>query len=403
MSARAAAMSTTMRARASSVRARSNSSSRERTALRFDPLLLAAILLLTTAGVVMVYSASAVFAAEKLHDSLWFFKRQALAAIGGLFALFFALKLGHKRLEKLAIPLLGLSVLLLILVQVPGLGHAAGGARRWLSLGGFTFQPSELAKVAFVAWLARSLAKKGERVGSFSVGLAPHLLMLGFFAVLLLLEPDFGTTVVIALMTFSLLFVAGAQLTWLFGIVLASLPVAGFLIWHSPYRMQRVMTFLDPFKDARGHGYQTVESLLGFGAGGAFGVGLGESHQKLFFLPAAHTDFILSIVGEELGFCGVAVVLGLFALLVWRGLRAAHAATDAFGCYLALGLTLLISCEALVNAGMALALLPTKGMALPFFSYGMTSMVVTLFSCGILLSISGGPGGFLKRAEGGRR
>jgi len=185
MSARAAAMSTTLRARASSVRARSNSSSRERTALRFDPLLLAAILLLTTAGVVMVYSASAVFASEKLHDSLWFFKRQALAAIGGLFALFFALKLGHKRLEKLAIPLLGLSVLLLVLVQVPGLGHAAGGARRWLSLGGLTFQPSELAKVAFVAWLARSLAKKGERVGLFSVGLAPHLLMLGFFAVLL--------------------------------------------------------------------------------------------------------------------------------------------------------------------------------------------------------------------------
>ena len=401
MSARAAALRATARARVS--RPQSESTSAARTALRFDPWLLAAVLLLTTAGVVMVYSASAVFAAEKLHDPFWFFKRQSAAALAGMVALFAALKLGHKRLEKLALPLLFIAVLLLVLVQIPGLGHAAGGARRWLSIGGLTFQPSEIAKLAFVLWIARSLAKKGERVQSFAVGLAPHLLMLGLFAALLLLEPDFGTTVVLALMTFSLLIVAGAQLSWLFGIGLAALPIAGFLIWRSPYRLQRVMTFLDPWKDARGHGYQTVESLLGFGAGGAFGVGLGESHQKLFFLPAAHTDFILSIVGEEMGFCGVAFVLGLFALLVWRGLRAARAAPDAFGCYLALGLTLLISCEALVNAGMALALLPTKGMALPFFSYGMTSMVVTLFSCGVLLGISGGPGGFLKRAEGGRR
>jgi len=397
MNARAAGMRATARARSP------RESTRSATALRFDPLLLAAVLLLTTFGVVMVYSASAVFAAEKLHDTFWFFKRQALGAIGGLGAMFFALKLGHKRLESLAMPLLCLAIVLLILVQVPGLGHAAGGARRWLSVGGFTFQPSEIAKLAFVVWLARSLAKKGERVQSFSVGLAPHLLMLALFAALLLVEPDFGTTVVLALMTFALLFVAGAQLSWLFGIGLAALPVAGFLIWRSPYRLQRVLTFLDPWKDASGHGYQTIQSLLAFGAGGAFGVGLGESHQKLFFLPAAHTDFIISVVGEELGFCGVAVVLGLFALLVWRGMRAAQAANDAFGCYLALGLTLLISFEALVNVGMALALLPTKGMALPFFSYGMTSMVVTLFLCGVLLSISGGPGGFLKRAEGGRR
>jgi len=401
MSARAAALRATARARTS--RGSDESAERTRTALRFDPLLLAAVLLLTTAGVVMVYSASAVFAAEKLHDPFWFFKRQAAAALAGLGALFFALKLGHKRLEKLALPLVFASLILLVLVQVPGLGHAAGGARRWLSIGHLTFQPSEFAKVGFVLWIARSLAKKGDRVQSFSVGLAPHLLMLGVFAALLLIEPDFGTTVVLAMMTFALLFVAGAQLTWLVGMGLAALPVAGFLIWRSPYRMQRVMTFLDPWKDAHKHGYQTVESLLGFGAGGAFGVGLGGSRQKLFFLPAAHTDFILSIVGEEMGFLGVAVVLGLFALLVWRGMKAAHAATDAFGCYVALGLTLLISCEALVNAGMALALLPTKGMALPFFSYGMTSMVVTLFSCGVLLSISGGPGGFLKRAEGGRR
>jgi cell division protein FtsW len=351
----------------------------------------------------MVYSASAVYASARLGDGLWFFKRQALGALAGLAALLLAMKLGYRRIEKLAVPLLLLSLILLVLVLVPGLGVVAGGARRWLRVGSLSFQPSELAKVALVLWLARSLARKGERVRSFSAGLLPHLFMLGLFALLLLLEPDFGTTVVMACLTFALLFVAGARVAWLFGLLLAAVPVACVVVWHSPYRLQRVLTFLDPWKDARGHGYQTVESLLGFGAGGAFGVGLGESHQKLFFLPAAHTDFILSIVGEELGFAGVLCVLVLFFALVMRGVKAAHAAPDAFGCYAAFGLTLLLSLEALVNAGMALALLPTKGMALPFLSYGMTSVVVSLFACGVLLSISGGPGGFLRPAEGGRR
>ena len=372
-------------------------------ALRYDPVLLGVVLLLTMFGVVMVYSSSAVYAHEKLHDGLWFFKRQAVGALLGLCALLFAIKLGYQKLEKLAVPLLVFSVVLLVLVQVPGLGHAAGGARRWLRMGPLTFQPSEVAKIALVLWLSRSLSRKGGRLEEFSVGLLPHLLVLGLFAGLLLLEPDFGTTVVLAACTFALLFVAGARLTWLLGMVLAAVPVAAILIWRSPYRLQRWLTFLDPFKDPHGHGYQTVESLLGFGSGGAFGVGLGLSHQKLFFLPAAHTDFILSIVGEELGFAGVLCVLSLFAALVWRGLKAAHASSDAFGAYVALGLTMLFSLEALVNAGMALALLPTKGMALPFLSYGMTQLIASLFAAGILLSISGGPGGFLKRADGGRR
>jgi cell division protein FtsW len=375
----------------------------QRLALRYDPWLLGAALVLAMLGVVMVYSASAVYASARLGDGLWFFKRQALGALAGLAALLLAMKLGYRRIEKLAVPLLLLSLILLVLVLVPGLGVVAGGARRWLRVGSLSFQPSELAKVALVLWLARSLARRGERVRSFSAGLLPHLFMLGLFALLLLLEPDFGTTVVMACLTFALLFVAGARVAWLFGLVLAAVPVACVVVWHSPYRLQRVLTFLDPWKDARGHGYQTVESLLGFGAGGAFGVGLGESHQKLFFLPAAHTDFILSIVGEELGFAGVLCVLILFFALVMRGVKAAHAAPDAFGCYAAFGLTLLLSLEALVNAGMALALLPTKGMALPFLSYGMTSVVVSLFACGVLLSISGGPGGFLRPAEGGRR
>jgi cell division protein FtsW len=377
--------------------------SEQRAVLRYDPVLLGAVLLLLAFGVVMVYSASAVYAGARLGDGLWFFKRQALGAGVGLLALLVAIKLGYRRLEAFAVPLVLLSLALLLLLHLPGLGHAAGGARRWMRLGPLTFQPSEIAKLSMVLWLARSLARKQERIRIFSVGFLPHLIMLGAFAVLLLLEPDFGTTIVLGILTFALLFVAGARLTWLLALIGAAAPVAALLVWHSRYRLQRILTFLDPWKDPRGHGYQTVESLLGFGAGGSFGVGLGESHQKLFFLPAAHTDFILSIVGEELGFVGVAAVLALFSIIVWRGLKAAHAAQDAFGCHLALGITLLLALEALVNAGMALALLPTKGMALPFLSYGMTSVISSCLAAGILLSISGGPGGFLQRGVGAQR
>ena len=374
-----------------------------RPVLRYDPVLLGAVLLLLTAGVVMVYSASAVYAGARLGDGLWFFKRQALGAGIGLLALLAVIKLGYRRLEPLAVPLVLVSVALLVLVHVPGLGHAAGGARRWITLGALTFQPSEIAKLALVLWLARSLSRKQERIRVFSVGFLPHLVMLGAFSILLLLEPDFGTTVVLGGVTFALLFVAGARISWLLALVGAAAPVAALLIWRSPYRIQRVLTFLDPWKDPQGHGYQTVESLLGFGAGGSFGVGLGESRQKLFFLPAAHTDFVLSIIGEELGFAGVAAVLVLFGVLLWRGVKAAHAAPDAFGCWLALGLTLLLSLEALVNAGMALALLPTKGMALPFLSYGMTSLIASCIAAGLLLSVSGGAGGFLQRGVGAQR
>ena len=371
--------------------------------MRYDPVLLAAVLLLTVLGVVMVYSASAVYAGARLGDGLWFFKRQLAGAILGLGAMVLALRIGYRRLEKLAAPLFLLALVLLLLVHVPGLGHAAGGARRWLTLGPVQFQPSELAKLAFVLWLSRSLARRHDRIQDFSAGMLPNLLVLGNVSALLLAEPDFGTTAVLVCLTFALLFIAGTRLVHLACTAAVAAPMAAFLVWHSPYRLRRVLTFLDPWADPRGHGYQAVESLLAFGAGGATGVGLGGSHQKLFFLPAAHTDFILGIVGEELGFVGVFGVLFLFGVLIWRGLKAAHNASDAFGCHVALGLTLLFALEALVNAGMALSLLPTKGMALPFLSYGMSSVVASLLGAGVLLSVSAGSGGFLNRAAGGVR
>jgi len=374
-----------------------------RPSLRYDPVLLGAVVALAAFGVVMVYSASAVFAGERLRDSLFFFKRQAAAAGVGLLLLLLTMKIGYRRLESLAVPLLFASLLLLILVHVPGLGHTAGGARRWVKLGALQFQPSEIAKIALVLWLARSLARKGERIQLFSVGFLPHLLVLSVMGALLLAEPDFGTAAVLAGLTFSLLFVAGARFTYLAAALGVAVAIGAALILTSAYRLDRLRTFLDPWSDPQGRGYQIVESLVGYGAGGAFGLGLGESKQKLFFLPAAHTDFMLSIVGEELGFAGVCAVLVLFAVLVWRGLRAAFAAPEAFGCYAALGLTLLFALEALVNAGMTLSLLPTKGIALPFLSYGMTSAIASCLAAGILLSVSGGHGGFLAKPVGGRK
>lgn len=376
---------------------------RRETPLRYDPVLLGAVLVLLMLGVVMVYSASAVYADVRLGDGLFFFKRQLVGAILGVCALLFALHLGHARFGRLAALLLLSVVVLLVALHVPGLGHAAGGARRWLKIGPLQFQPSEIAKIAFVLWLSRSLARRQDRLVTFSEGMLPHLAVLGVFAVLLLAEPDFGTTAVLFTVAFALLFVAGARLRHLALCAAVAAPVGAFLIWHSRYRLDRVLAFLDPWADPRGRGYQAVESLLAFGAGGGFGVGLGASSQKLFFLPAAHNDFILSIIGEELGFAGVATVLVLFAVLVWRGIRAAHAAADAEACFVALGLTFLLAAQVLVNAGMALSLLPTKGMALPFLSYGISSVVSSSLAAGILLSVSGGTGGFLGRPVGGRR
>jgi len=376
---------------------------RRESPLRYDPVLLAAVLILLMLGVVMVYSASAVYADVRLGDGLFFFKRQLAGAALGVCALLFALHLGHARFGKLSALLLLFVIVLLVALHVPGLGHAAGGARRWMKIGPLQFQPSELAKIAFVLWLSRSLARRHDRLSTFSEGMLPHLAVLAVFAVLLLAEPDFGTAAVLFAVAFALLFVAGAPLRHLALCAAFAAPVGAFLVWHSRYRLDRVLAFLDPWADPRGRGYQAVESLLAFGAGGTFGVGLGASSQKLFFLPAAHNDFILSIVGEELGFAGVAAVLALFAVLVWRGLRAAHAAADAESCYVALGLTFLVATEVLVNAGMALSLLPTKGMALPFLSYGISSAVSSSLAAGIILSVSGGAGGFLRRPVGGRR
>jgi cell division protein FtsW len=356
--------------------------------VRFDPLLLCAVLALVTLGLVMVYSASAVLAQDKLGDSLYFLKRQLAAAGMGLVAMAVAMKVGWRKLARWAYPLLLAAIVLLVLVVIPGIGHTAGGARRWIRLPGFGLQPAELAKFAWVVYLSYSLAKKREKVASFSVGFLPHLAICGLLVLLCMLQPDFGSSVLLVFMLFVLLFAAGAKLSYLVGMVLLALPLGYVAIASSPYRMKRILAFLDPWAHRHDVGYQVAESLMSIGSGGVSGLGLGDGRQKLFFLPEAHTDFIFSILGEETGLIGVGLLVLLYGVVLWRGVRASLAAGETFGTYLGLGITSIIAFQATVNMCVAMGLLPTKGLTLPFVSYGGTSLVVLMGAAGVLLSLS---------------
>lgn len=359
---------------------------------KFDPLLLAAITALATVGLVMVYSASAILAHDKLGDGFFFLKRQLIATGLGVVAMAAAMRLGYRRLARLAYPILLVSIALMIAVLVPGVGTTAGGAQRWIRLAGFSLQPSEILKVAWVIYLAYSLARKREKVASFSVGFLPHLLLALFLAALCLGQPDFGSAVALVFLLFAMLFAAGAKLSYLVASVLVSLPIGYHLIASSPYRLRRLLAFLDPWGTRQGEGYQVAESLMSIGSGGVTGLGLGDGRQKLFFLPEAHTDFIFSIIGEEVGLIGVFLVVLLYAVVIWRGIRASLRAAEAFGVYLGLGLTTLFAFHALVNMSVAMGMLPTKGLTLPFVSYGGTSLAVMMGAAGILLSISASAG-----------
>ncbi|HET9156628.1 MAG TPA: putative lipid II flippase FtsW [Myxococcaceae bacterium] len=356
--------------------------------LSVDPVLLGAVLALVSLGLVMVYSASAVTAAEKQGNGFYFLERQLLAAFVGLVVMAAAVRLGYRRLARLAYPMLLLSIVLLVLVLVPGVGTVVGGARRWLRLPGLSLQPAEIAKFTWVVYLAYSLAKKREKVATFSIGFLPHLLLAGLLVALCMAEPDFGSSVELLVLLFILLFAAGTKLSYLVGSVLLALPMAYAAITRSPYRWARIKAFLDPWAHRHDIGYQVAQSLISVGSGGLFGLGLGESRQKLFFLPEAHTDFIFSIIGEELGLLGAIATIALYGVVVWRGTRAALRASETFGTYLGLGLTAMLGFQAAVNMSVAMGMLPTKGLTLPFISYGGCSLVISMAAAGVLLSLS---------------
>ncbi len=356
---------------------------------RFDLTALCCVLFLVGLGVVMVSSASSALAAQSYNNVFFFAGRQALFALIGIVALVVGAAIPPKLLEKNAYPLLGIAFVLLVLVLIPGIGRSAGGARRWIELGPIGIQAGEIMKLALIIWLARSLAEKVQdgRILRFSTGVLPHILVPGLAVVLLLGEPDFGTSAMLLLVTFLLLFVAGARLGLLFGVVVAVVPIGLHLIASSDYRMRRVLAFLDPWAHRSDIGYQITESLMTFGSGGFFGAGLGESKQKLFFLPAAHTDFVFAVIGEELGFIGVTAVLVAFAVIGWRALQAALRRNNPFLSYLTLGLAALLLVQMLFNVAVVLGLVPTKGITLPFVSYGGSSLVASMFSAGILLRL----------------
>ena len=343
---------------------------------------------LLSLGVVMVYSASAIVAADRFHDPLFFLKRQLSWALLGSGALLVALRVDYRRLERLVLPALALAGVLLLLVLVPPLGHEINGTRRWIRLGFVSFQPAELAKLALVIYLAAFLARRRAPLEEGRAALLPPLGIAVAFAGLVLVQPDLGNCLTLLALTLGLLYLAGTPVRWLLWTLAPALPLLVAAIWMAPYRLRRIMAFWDPWSDPRGSGFQIIQSWLAFANGGVVGEGVGGSRQKLFYLPEAHTDFIFAIVGEELGLVGALAVVALFAVLVWRGLRIGLRAPEPFGAYLALGITLLIATQTLVNLGVVTGLLPTKGLPLPFISFGGSALLTTMLSTGVLLNIS---------------
>ncbi|MFN3681557.1 MAG: putative lipid II flippase FtsW [Nitrospira sp.] len=353
-----------------------------------DHVLLMVTMVLALIGLVMVFSASAVMAGSRFHDPGYFLKRQVVWLMVGLLLMQGMSRIDYVWWKRLAIPFLGVTVLLLVLVLVPSIGVAAKGGRRWLHAGPVLVQPAELAKLVLLMYVAAYLAKREDTITRFGRGLLPPMVVFGVVGGLVLLERDLGTVVVMGVTVMGLLFLGGARLSHLIWLGLAGLAVVTVLVLGSSFRLQRVMVFLAPWKDPTNAGFQITQSFLAFGHGGLFGVGLGEGRQKLFFLPEAHTDFVLALVGEELGLVGTASIILLFALFVVRGFHIAARARMPFGRYLGMGITLLIGVQALINASVVTGLVPTKGLTLPFVSYGGSSLVTCMTGVGILLSIS---------------
>jgi len=353
-----------------------------------DYLLFLGVVALLGLGVVMVYSASFPVAMDRFEDPYFFLKRQGFWALLGLAVLWGTMSWDYRRCRSLVAPLLGLAFLLLVLVLVPPFGQEINGTRRWLRWGGFSFQPTELAKLALVLYLAEFLARRPVAVERFDRGFLPPLLVAGAMALLVLLQPDLGGSVALVAVVLAMLFVAGARVRHMAGVAAAALPLVALAAMAAPYRVRRLLAFLDPWADPRGAGFQIIQSYLALGGGGLLGRGLGESRQKLLYLPEPHTDFIFAILGEELGFAGAALTVALFGLVLWRGVRIGLRVAEPFGALVAVGVTAMLATQALVNLGVVVGLLPTKGLPLPFVSFGGSSLLVAMAGVGLLLSIS---------------
>lgn len=355
--------------------------------LESDKLLFGSIVVLVLFGALMVFSASAVMASERYTSSYHFLIRQMAWAGLGLALMVAVMNFDYRKLANpaLVFPALAVELLLLLVVLFRAPTH---NTHRWINLGPVGFQPSEFSKIALVVFLAYFLDLRRGQTNDWKHTLTPVALVVGVTVALVVKEPDFGTALAIALVAAAMLYAWGLPLAYFAGGALAAMPVVYLLVFHVGYRHKRILAFLDPYADPLGAGFQIIQSTIAVGTGGIDGVGLMEGRQKLFYLPEPHTDFIFAVIGEELGFLGALAVLALFAIILWRGLRAAANCTDEFGRLLAIGLTVLVVGQALVNISVVLGLLPTKGIPLPLVSYGGSSLVMNMLALGILLNIS---------------
>lgn len=354
-----------------------------------DRTILTVVLLLVALGTVMVYSASSAVAMARFGDGAYYLKKHLVRVVFGVMLMVLLARARYSRVVRLGRPLLGVSLVVLVLVLLPGLGGVATrGAHRWLALGPLSFQPSEMARFALLLWLADTLVARRSTLDRFTDGLAPIVGPVAVVVALILIEPDFSTAVAVAAVCGAMIFLAGARLVHVGGLVMGVLPLIYFALISSEYRRARVMAFLEGGVDLRGVNYQVWQSLIGLGSGGVLGKGLGNSAQKLHFLPEPFNDFIFSIVGEELGFIGALLLLVLLLVLVVQGLRIAWAVHSPTGALLAAGVSLSIGLYGLVNVGVVTSVLPATGLALPFISYGGSSLVFSLAGAGMLLSVS---------------
>ncbi len=343
---------------------------------------------LVAIGVVMIYSSSGIYALEILHNSSYFLTRHLMFLAIGSVLMFGVMLMDYRILQKKARLILAFVFLLLVLVLIPHIGKVSSGARRWFSAGPINFQPSEMAKVGLIIYMADFCSRKQEFIRRFKKGFVPPMLIMGMMSLLIMKQPDMGNTILVFSITMLMLLVAGARIKHLVSVFLPAIPLAAFLIWIEPYRVRRIVAFMNPWEDPQGAGFQLSQSQIAFGSGGFWGVGLGKSEQKLLYLPAAHTDFIFSIIGEELGFLGALAVIFLFGLFIWHITRILKQTVDPFGYYLIFGILMMLSIQVVVNFGVSIGALPTKGLPLPFISYGGSALIFNMMAVGLILNVS---------------
>ncbi len=348
----------------------------------------AIVLCLISIGIVMIYSSSGIYALQEYRDATYFLNRHLLFLALGFVATTVVMAIDYRDFRKYAKPLFIFGLVMLVLVLIPGIGKASYGARRWFKIGSFSFQPSEFMKLIFIIYISDFIVRKQNKMMHFKEAFLPVVVMLAVVCALIIKQPDLGNSVLIAVIVMIMLYIGGTNLKFIYSMLLLTIPGILYLVIKVPYRMRRIVAFLNPWEDSQGIGFQLTQSQIALGSGGLFGVGLGKSMQKLFFLPAAHTDFILSIIGEEFGLIGTMTVVILFGAFIWQGARLVKRISDPFGFYIGVGIMAMLGIQAVVNIGVSIGALPTKGLPLPFVSYGGSALIFNMMAVGLLLNIS---------------